>query len=161
MSDKNWLWWYTFGGLVGLVAVYLTMFVDSRGGALAWKLLIALAVALIPTGVALWKVWRGETPPGDTDSLRMWREAVGEAVAWLAADGAFAPGDALRLEGEIGASPRDWIDVVARVTVERADGAADAGIGTARALLLLASVLPDEARRESWREMLDAVQPPP
>lgn len=71
----------------------------------------------------------------DPNALQLWREAVGEAVARLGAEGAFAPGDALRLESEIGPSARvrDWIDVVARVTVERAAEAAEASSGTARA----------------------------
>lgn len=75
------------------------------------------------------------------DLLQVWREAVGEAVARLAAEGAFGPGDALRLESAIGASPRErgWIDAVARVTVERAEAYdATETIGVARAMLLTA-----------------------
>jgi hypothetical protein len=62
-------------------------------------------------------------PVDDLDAWRAvkWREAVAAAVGRLAADGAFAPGDTLRLEQVAlpNVVAEGWLQVTARVEVER------------------------------------------
>jgi hypothetical protein len=66
-------------------------------------------------------------PVDDLDVWRAvkWREAVVSAVGRLAADGAFAPGDTLRLEQVAlpNVAAEGWLQVTARVTVEPAAAA--------------------------------------
>jgi hypothetical protein len=77
-------------------------------------------------------------PVDDLDTWRAvkWREAVASAVGRLAADGAFAPGDTLRLEQVAlpNVVAEGWLQVTARVEVMRPAAAPPCGCYTCRML---------------------------